>query len=151
MRTLLPRLHPFGSFWSEKGAGYDVEVRDPTTDVRLVEFCVGVPEDQFLRPPHTRWLMRRAVQGLVPPAVQWNTIPGRQGADIALRLLADAQNVNEAIEEIASCPAAIEFLDSRRIRAQWASLQGELGPESFEQAGGLTRSLLVGRFLARSF
>jgi|ERR1051326_3882967 hypothetical protein len=151
MRILLPLLHPFGSFWSEKGAGYDVEVRDPTTDVRLIEFCVGLPENQFARRPHDRWLMRRAVEGLVPPAVQWNTIPGRQGADIPLRLRADAQNVTKAIEEIAKCAAAIEFLDLPRMRARWASLQGELGPESLEQAGELTRTLLVGRFLARWF
>lgn len=149
MRTLLPKLHPFGSFWSEKGAGYGVEVRDPTNDVRLIEFCVGLPENQFARRPHSRWLMRRAVEGLVPPAVQWNTIPGRQGADIALRLRADAQNVSDAIEEIARCPAAVEFLDLALMRARWRALQGELGPESFEQAGELTRSLLVGRFLAR--
>jgi asparagine synthetase B (glutamine-hydrolysing) len=151
MRTLLPRLHPFGSFWSEKGAGYGVEVRDPTTDVRLLEFCVGLPENQYARRPHSRWLMRRAVEGLVPPAVQWNTVPGRQGADIPLRLRADAQNVSEAIEEIAMCPAAIEFLNLPLMRARWESLRGELGPESFEQAGELTRSLLVGRFLARCF
>jgi hypothetical protein len=36
----------------------------PAFDRRLVEFCIGVPEDQYLRNGCDRWLIRRAMKGV---------------------------------------------------------------------------------------
>lgn len=146
MELLLPKLHPFGTFWGEMAAGYGVDVRDPTADIRLLRFCLGIPKEQFTG----RRLMRRAVEGLLPPEVQRNTMHGRQGADLPLRLRADAANVDEALAEIERTPAAVAHLDLPQMRRDWQSLQGRLGDHSFRDAAQFYRALLVGRFLARS-
>ena len=148
MQILLPDIHPIGAFWSEMGAGYQMEVRDPTADARLLEFCIGVPDDQFAASGRDRWLMRRAMEGLLPPEVQWNTTAGRQGADLPLRLRADARNVDGAIAEIAASRMSNEYLDIPLMQQRWASMQGELGPSAHDDASILARSILVGRFLA---
>ena len=46
-----------------KGAlgGWQVDSRDPTADVRLLEFCLAVPTDQFLHNGMLRSLARRAL------------------------------------------------------------------------------------------
>jgi asparagine synthase (glutamine-hydrolysing) len=43
-----------------------VEMRDPTHDIRVVNYCLNIPDDQFLRRGQTRWLIRRAMRGLLP-------------------------------------------------------------------------------------
>src|SRR5262245_54270281 len=54
-----------------KGAlgGWQVDSRDPTADVRLLEFCLAVPTDQFLHNGMLRSLARRALVDRLPHQV----------------------------------------------------------------------------------
>jgi hypothetical protein len=90
LRVLLPDINPIGAIWHEAGAGYGLDALDPTADVRLIEFVLRIPDEQFVRGANDRWLMRRGVQGLLPPEVQWNA-SRPAGADLPLRLRADGE------------------------------------------------------------
>ena len=48
-----------------------VEVRYPFWDKRLVEFCVGVEGLHKLDGGWSRLILRRAMEGVLPPSVQW--------------------------------------------------------------------------------
>jgi asparagine synthase (glutamine-hydrolysing) len=52
-------------------AGRGVELGLPFCDVRLVELCLSFPPEQKLRRGWTRYAMRRAMDGILPPAIQW--------------------------------------------------------------------------------
>lgn len=140
---LLPGLLPTGAWWHQRSAAHAIEMRDPTADVRVLEFCVGTPDEQFARDGHDRWLIRRALARLVPPEVAWSTRRGAQGADIAYRLRADNAAVSAAVERVASSDAAREYLDVRALRASWD------GIAAGGSAGvlGVTRGLTFGLFL----
>src|SRR5262249_35912133 len=43
--------------------GWQIDYRDPTADVRLLEFCLAVPTEQFLQDGMQRALARRALAG----------------------------------------------------------------------------------------
>ena len=58
-------------------AGHAVEVAFPFCDKRLVEFCLALPPEQKLRDGWSRFVMRNAMEGLLPPEVQWR---GGKGA-----------------------------------------------------------------------
>lgn len=58
-----------------------VETRDPTADVRLIEFCLTLPETQFLREGKQRWLLRRMVADVLPPEVLSARTRGLQAAN----------------------------------------------------------------------
>jgi len=49
----------------------DIELRFPFYDLRLVRFAVAVPSGEILRDGWTRSLLRRAMQDILPPRVQW--------------------------------------------------------------------------------
>ena len=53
-----------------QGARFGLEYRHPLLDRRLVEFTLGRPPEAFCGPP-TRFLMRCAVNGLLPSEVSW--------------------------------------------------------------------------------
>lgn len=64
-----------------QGAAAGIELRMPFFDVRLVEYCLALPGHLKRRNGWGRWIMRRALDGILPPEVQWrhgkaNLAPG---------------------------------------------------------------------------
>jgi asparagine synthase (glutamine-hydrolysing) len=62
-------------------AAWDIDMRDPADDKRIWEFCYAIPDDQFLRQGQTKWLLRRAMKGVLPDALLNEKGRGRVGAD----------------------------------------------------------------------
>lgn len=56
-----------------KSAKFGLEARHPFLDKRLVEFCLALPVEQKNHHGWGRIIQRRAMEGLVPPEVQWRT------------------------------------------------------------------------------
>jgi len=52
-------------------AGAGIEPRYPFWDKRLVEFCVALPASEKLSNGWSRHILRRAMDGILPPEVQW--------------------------------------------------------------------------------
>ncbi|MER9652831.1 lasso peptide isopeptide bond-forming cyclase [Mesorhizobium sp. M0152] len=52
-------------------ANFGVEPRYPFWDKPLVEFCLALPGEEKLSHGFGRYVMRRAMQGILPAAVQW--------------------------------------------------------------------------------
>jgi asparagine synthase (glutamine-hydrolysing) len=78
--------------WIEAcGAGQGVEVRFPFFDVKLVELCLSLPPDQKIRRGWTRYVMRRAMEGVLPPEIQWRPTKAgmRAGFEFAFRANGD--------------------------------------------------------------
>lgn len=48
-----------------------IEARYPFWDKDLVEFCLSLPAEEKLKDGWSRLVMRRAMEGVLPPAIQW--------------------------------------------------------------------------------
>jgi len=68
-------------------AAFGVEPRHPFFDRRLIEFCVALPPGQRIYKGWTRSIFRFAMEGILPPEVQWRTDKANLGAHIKLNLL----------------------------------------------------------------
>ena len=61
---------------------YSIWNRDPTNDLRVIQFCLSVPEEQFVQNGLDRALIRRATEGFLPDKIRLNQrVRGIQGAD----------------------------------------------------------------------
>jgi asparagine synthase (glutamine-hydrolysing) len=58
-----------------------LEQRDPTADRRLIEFCLSVPDRQYLRDGKTRWMLHRLMGELLPREILHTRTRGYQAAD----------------------------------------------------------------------
>ena len=58
-------------------AGFLLDIRTPACDRRIIEFCIGIPEDQYRRKGRDRWLMRRAMTDgcLISYSIRRNAAP----------------------------------------------------------------------------
>jgi asparagine synthase (glutamine-hydrolysing) len=73
--------------FEKASAAHSIEVRYPFFDRRLVEFCLSLPAGQRLQGGYTRSILRRAMQGVLPPKIQWRTDKGNLSAGVCLKLL----------------------------------------------------------------
>jgi asparagine synthase (glutamine-hydrolysing) len=71
----------------ELAAAHSIELRHPFCDRRLVEFCLAIPPEQKLNQGWNRAVMRKAMQDILPPAVQWRMGKAHLGSNFSLKLL----------------------------------------------------------------
>lgn len=105
-----------GAFYKGMLAGWGVDVRDPTVDRRLIEFCLSVPSEQWLSGGVPRKLPRLAFAGRLPAEVLWAKAKGLQRADWHEAVGAARDQLGEEIERFADNRHAAEALDVDRLR-----------------------------------
>jgi len=130
--------------------GWQLDSRDPTYDRRVVEFCLTVPLEEFVRGGELRSLARRSMVGQLPSSTLKRTLRGRQSADWYLNLAAVRGRMGAEVERLRSSPLASRMLDLNRMASliqSWPSdgFEGDAMRGSYHIT--LTRGLSVGRFL----
>lgn len=91
-------------------AGWGIDMRDPTIDRRLTEFCLRVPLDQYLKDGVQRALARHALHDRLPPAVLNERLKGYQSVDWHEGLTAARPELQAELERLSASQAA-ELLD----------------------------------------
>lgn len=115
-----------GGRWAEGADALGLRVRDPTAAKTLVELCLSIPDREWSGPAGSeRWLVRQALQGLLPDSLTGSLWRGRQAADIVQRLLADRPAVEELLGRCTADSHAAHYLDIGRSLATWRALSGE--------------------------
>lgn len=139
-----------GAIGHALGAGYNLDMRDPTQDVRIVEFCLRLPNDQFYRRGEDRWLIRRAMAGRMPHDVLHSRRRGLQAADIGYRVVEQHEEIGAVLDRLELSPLAYECLDLPRMRGVLTALQCKIDATTTAQCVTiLLRGLGVGLFLER--
>jgi asparagine synthase (glutamine-hydrolysing) len=90
--------------------------QDPYFDRRMVEFCLGIPDDQYWRDGQNRWLARRVLADRVPPETLAQTGHGSQAPEWYALATARRDVLAEAVDRIARSPLASRVLDVPRMR-----------------------------------
>ena len=127
-----------------------IEVREPLADARLVEFCLNVPEEHYLRDGRPRALQRDVIADRVPPEIYDNYKFGEQVPEWFDRLSARRDGLLADIERIARSPLASRAIDVdglRRAAQNWpadARAAKAAGPK-FRY--GVARAVAMGNFI----
>ena len=125
-----------------------VEERDPTADLRLVEFCLSMPVELLLNDGVYRPLARAALADRVSSAVLDAPMRGYQGADWFARLQpADART---SLDEISPNATVNQLLDVARLRRtinDWPDLATWPLGKVFAWGRGVTQALAAGKFI----
>ncbi len=131
-------------------AMFGTDIRDPTGDLRLVEFCLSVPESQYRRNGESRWLIRRAMRSRLPQEILASRARGFQAADWFERMTHASDRIDAELAALERSPLAREAIDIAHLRRLAASL----GPTAAmtqtmmnDYRGTLESGLMVGRFI----
>ena len=96
---------------------YGIDVRDPFSDRRLLEWSFGLPENQFYRNRVDRWLIKRMMDGELPDSVlNKKTGLGIQTADWHLRMTRDLPRIRSDLAQMLHDPDLARMIDIPRVQ-----------------------------------
>jgi asparagine synthase (glutamine-hydrolysing) len=138
-----------GATWMEEAAAHNLDIRDPTCDRRVLEFGLSIPNHHFLGPDGSnRWIIRTAMQGIMPDQVRLNPSSGRQAADLAQRFADSAPEVEDTLALLERSTMAAEYVSISRLREVWRSIQvGVNRLNAHEAISILARGIAAGLYL----
>ncbi|WP_168220434.1 asparagine synthetase B family protein [Azospirillum thermophilum] len=147
-RRWMSRVQTLPPVMGAMGELFGVEMRDPTADIDLLEFCFAVPDEQYLRDGQTRWLARRVLADRLPPEVLNEQRRGFQCPEFLHRLTLQRDAIVEGVEALDRSPLASRVLDVARMKRLAADWPTDAAATGFGEYGAvLHRGLHVGRFL----
>jgi len=129
---------------------YKLWDRDPTNDLRVINFCLSVPEEQYVKNGIDRLLIRRAAKGYLPDKVRLNQkVRGIQGTDGMKRMEPHWSQFIDEVEKITKDSSISQFLNIPNIKDALVNSREIKNPEFIFDFKFKTmmRSLIVYRFL----
>ncbi|PEC23146.1 asparagine synthetase B [Bacillus cereus] len=141
-----------GTYETKLSLRYALWDRDPTNDLRVIQFCLSVPEEQYVQNGLDRSLIRRATKNFLPDKVRLNQrVRGVQGADGVYRMALFWNEFIEEVQELSVDPIISEFLNVEVIKKAISKICKEPRPEyAFDlDFRILMRSLIFYRFIKK--
>lgn len=114
--------------------------RDPTRDKRVIEFCLSLPTEQFVKNGQERYLIRRSMEGILPDKVRLNiSTRGLQSADWIQRLIPEWEHIYDELEACLSDSDINAYIDVDKLKKELSSIRDI--PD--EKKGNTIRMLII--------
>jgi asparagine synthase (glutamine-hydrolysing) len=110
--------------FANRYAAYDMEAAVPLLDKSIMEFLLDVPVEQFRIGGARRSLMRRAMEGILPPEVQWRADKTPYSPDYVSRIIREKELIRATLT---SGGPAKNYIESSRILGHIDHLQPRAG------------------------
>ncbi len=144
-------------------ASHGVDLRDPTSDRRVIELTLAIPEEHFVHEGRPAAVFRDAMAGILPEQHLARRVRGLQSADWYEGVVAARDELAAHVERLARSPLAGRMLDIPRLRAAIAELpnsdtpvdqlaEGNWGATRAVRRHGaaLLRAMNIGAFILRT-
>lgn len=106
-----------GFFDTYDSLRYGILSVDPTLTKEVVELCLGMPIDCFVRNGKERRAIRDYMKGYVPDTILDNYAGrGVQAADYAFRVNRDWNKIRDDVNCLLSNPKLLEYLDGEKLQ-----------------------------------
>lgn len=137
-----------GVFHTQLGLKYDVLISDPTADKDLIQFCLNLPENQYVKDGERRSIFKRAMKGYMPEAVLSEKFKGMQSVDWVQRIKPYWPRIKEELLSVGDFALEKKYLDRAIVQKNLKAL------DDFDFIRGdnlhmriLFRTLVFSRFL----
>jgi asparagine synthase (glutamine-hydrolysing) len=150
LRHLMDDVHHISGINGAYSALYGVDIRDPTGDARIAQFCLSLPESQCSRQGVSRSLIRRAMADRLPAEIVTGARHGIDTADWFERLSDARATVDEELRLLDRSETARAVLDLPRLREladRLDSPPADAYQRMLDYRHVLERGLMAGRFL----
>lgn len=124
--------------------------RDPSNDIRVIHYCLSLPEEQYVQKGLDRSLIRRATKNLLPDEIRLNQkVRGVQGADWVHRMIPHWNVFIDELHQLSKDPLIFQYIDGQVFRNALEKASKEVRPEHATDPNYkiLMRTLIVYRFI----
>lgn len=112
-----PAIYSYlGEFETKLGLANGIILRDPTMDIRIMDFCYNLPYKYFAYEGVPRWLIRFNLSDLLPDRYinDWMRY-GVQNSDSILRIRRDWEEIKDEIVKKTESSQLYEFMNADKI------------------------------------
>lgn len=148
-RGLMSPIVPYVLELADKAAAaFELEPRYPFFDRRLIEYCLGLPADQKLRAGWTRSIMRRAMEGILPPKVQWRAQKANLSPNFTRQLF---DRERETLDRVIyrKLNAIDAYVDMQSLRAAYQRYTSD-ATRTPHDAAGIHRAVMLALWLEQT-
>src|SRR5262249_17831137 len=142
-----------GNYTKGTLGGWGIDQRDPTTNRRLIEFSLSIPEEEFLKNGRTKALARIAFSSRVAPEGTAMQGKGLQAIDWHEGLTPARASLADEVARLEDCGPAERAIDVQRLRrliADWPEGGWEHDAVMRPYRLALLRAVSTGHFLRRA-
>ncbi|HEY1029816.1 MAG TPA: asparagine synthase-related protein [Pseudomonas sp.] len=132
-------------------AATGVDLRDPTADIRLIDYCQAIPVEQYRDHDIDRWLLRRAMRRYWPQEVISSRIKGVQGADWQLCVAAEHSLLVQELQLQKNRPEIGQLLDLEWLDRQLSTFSKDHNENDAFTYARLLHCIAAGHFLRNAF
>jgi len=140
------------TFMTKLSLKYGLISRDPTNDLRVVRFCLSIPEDQYVQKGMDRALIRRSTDGYLPDEIRLNQqIRGAQGTDWLYRITPNWESLLSEARKVSKDPVILTYINHGCLqRGLDKAERGAISEHAVDpDVRALFRSIIVYRFLKK--
>lgn len=126
--------------------------RDATNDLRVIRFCLSIPQEQYVQNGYGRSLIRRSTKDYLPDSIRLNQkVRGIQGADGLHRMLPSWNELLNELQHVVTDPAVSEYLNVNELTKALNIIQHAPSPEKVfdTEFRILMRGLIFRRFVRK--
>jgi asparagine synthase (glutamine-hydrolysing) len=131
---------------------YSLWERDPTNDLRVIRFCLSVPEEQFVQNGLDRALIRRSTKNYLPDQIRLNQrVRGVQGADGVHRMIPSWNVLINELQQVIEDPLVSGYLNIKELENALSTIRKDPKPNLVfdTEFRILMRSLIFYRFMKK--
>lgn len=140
------------TFMTKLSLKYGLISRDPTNDLRVIRFCLSIPEDQYVQKGMDRALIRRSTEGYLPDEIRLNQqIRGAQGTDWLYRIIPHWKRLLHEAREVSKDSVILSYINYSCLKRGLDKLEkGAISEYAVDpDVRALFRSIIVYRFLKK--
>ncbi|MCM3650410.1 lasso peptide isopeptide bond-forming cyclase [Metabacillus litoralis] len=139
-----------GTNGSKLSLNYSLWQRDPTNDLRVIQFCLSIPENQYVNNGLGRAFIRQSTENYLPDKVRLNQqVRGIQGADWVHRMAPSWSIFLEELQQMCDSSIVSEYINLQVIKDAITKVkEGPRSEYAFDpEVRILMRSLVFNRFI----
>jgi asparagine synthase (glutamine-hydrolysing) len=94
---------------------FGLDVRTPAIDIRLLKFCLALPNNQYIGNGHPKYILKRAMKGKVPDYILFPSQRGMQSSNRLSKYRKEAVEIQKTIEILKKSPLSSYWLDFKNM------------------------------------
>jgi asparagine synthase (glutamine-hydrolysing) len=126
--------------------------RDPTRDKRVIEFCLSLPSEQFVRNGQERYLIRRAMEGILPDKVRLNiSTRGLQSADWIQRIITEWTSMCDTLQTYLNESEIKHYINVEKIKKELVAMREFPDENKGQVVKMLLTTFVFGEFIKKFY
>lgn len=129
---------------------FGINTTAPPMDKRIIEFCIGLPNSQFIGEGYTKRIFKKAMHGKIPNQILYNQKRGRQQGGLLDKYRYEAKEIKEVLHQFEKSPLVDYWLDTKKLMNMLHIISGQHSKNTtglFSYITTLSMGLTIGLFL----